>query len=63
MSAETLIRCGCFPAESGGGTVMIQGYGQDIAEAITMVHYLCPRGEGKLSRVAVVNGVVDRVLF
>ena len=63
MSAQALIRCGCFPAESGGGTVMIQGYGSDIAETISMVHYLCPRGAGKLNRVAVINGVVDRVLY
>jgi len=42
---------------------MVQGYGQNISETITLVHYICPRGEGNLKRVAVVNGVVDRVLF
>lgn len=63
MSAEALIRCGCFPANSGGGTVLVQGSGPDVGETITLVHYLCPRGGGKLNRVAVVNGVVDRVLF
>ena len=62
MRAETLVRCGCFPARSGGGSVMVQGYGQNIAEAITLVHYICPRGEGNFDRVAVVNGVVDRFL-
>lgn len=63
MNAEILVRCGCFPARSGGGSVMVQGYGQNISEAITLVHYICPRGGGTLDRVAVVNGVVDRVLY
>lgn len=62
MSPKVLVQCGCVPARSGGGSVMIQGYGASTREAITMVHYICPRGEGKLDRVVVVNGVVDRVL-
>jgi hypothetical protein len=63
MRAEMLIRCGCFVADSGGGAVFIEGYGEDVTETITLVHYICPRGEGKLVRVAVVNGVVDRVYY
>jgi hypothetical protein len=60
MRAETLLDCGCFVADKGGGSVLVEGYGNDIEEAITLVHYICPRGEGKLVRVAVVNGVVER---
>jgi hypothetical protein len=61
MRAEELLECGCFVARSGGGSVLIEGYGNSVAETITMVHYICPRGEGRLLRVAVVNGLVDRV--
>jgi hypothetical protein len=61
MRAEKLLECGCFVARLGGGAVIIEGLGNGVAETITMVHYICPRGEGRLIRVAVVNGLVDRV--
>jgi hypothetical protein len=63
MAAETLLRCGCFVARSGGGAVLIEGHGDSVSDAITLVHYICPRGGGRLVRVAVVNGVVDRVIY
>lgn len=61
MRAETLVQCGCFPAHSGGGSVIIQGRGSGISDSITMVHYICVRGDGWMERVVVVNGVVERV--
>ena len=63
MPAENLLRCGCVPQRSGGGSVMVEGYGYGPRTRITMVHYLCPRGEGRIDRVEVVNGVVERVLY
>lgn len=63
MSAEELIRCGCVPARSGGGSVMIGGRGASPGATITMVHYICPRGEGGLTRVEVVNGLLERVIY
>jgi hypothetical protein len=61
MRAETLLRCGCVPQRSGGGSVMVEGYSRGTR--ITMVHYMCPRGKGRLDRVEVVNGVVARLLY
>ena len=43
------------------GAVMVDG-GSRGAETIILVHYICTRGEGRIDRVVVVNGVVDRVL-
>lgn len=62
MPAETLLRCGCVPQRSGGGAVMVEGSGYGPRKTITMVHYLCPRGKGRIDRVEVVNGVVARRL-
>ena len=63
MTAEELVRCGCVPAGSGGGSVMIGGRGTGRGETIMMVHYICPRGAGGLSRVEVVNGLLERVIY
>jgi hypothetical protein len=63
MSAETLIRCGCVQARSGGGSVVVDGYGGGSGRTITIVHYICSRGEGRLDRVEVVNGVVVSKLY
>ena len=62
MDANKLVICGCVPTRSGGGTVIVEGYGHGSGTMMTMVHYICPRGGGYLKRVLVVNGVVDRVL-
>jgi hypothetical protein len=62
MPAETLLRCGCIVARSGGGAVLIEGYGDGVSDSITLVHYICSLGGGRYVRVAVVNGVVERVL-
>jgi len=63
MTADELVRCGCVPARTGGGSVMIGGRGPQAGETIMMVHYICPRGAGGLSRVEVVNGRLERVIY
>jgi hypothetical protein len=63
MTAEKLVSCGCIPARSGGGSVTVEGYGGGVSENIILVHYICPRGGGRLARASVVNGVVQRVMY
>jgi hypothetical protein len=63
MTADELVRCGCTPAHSGGGTVMIGGRAGAPGRIISMVRYLCPQGRGRFGQVEVVDGVVQRVLL
>jgi hypothetical protein len=65
-TTEELIACGCVRASSGGGTVMAErGGGRGPELIISMVHYICPLGEGKgkYARVSVVNGLAERVWY
>ena len=39
------------------------GPGGGPGVVISMIHYLCPLGEGKWARVSVVNGKADRVWY
>lgn len=63
QTADELVRCGCVPAPSGGSMVMTEPGGSGQRVVVNTVHYVCPLGNARYARVAVVNGRVDGVWY
>lgn len=62
MTEGDLVRCGCIRANSGSGSVIVEGGRGGEPLTLSTAQYICVYPDGRVDRVVVVNGEAQRVL-